>query len=1250
MGFIDGLKTGFQSLVGHKMVPAYPSHGSGQGYRPVPRTSSWNLANLVDLAASYRDAEPQDLVRFARRPHPMLVTQSSWRKAEYFQGLSRKLEEVTPEAVGLERLLDARMVAARKSTVDGPVAQMRAVRGVVAGVRSLAASANDKEGWKTRKQARQYIAREIGQEAQSAALRGDNAVALEAFRAIEDTGAMNGRQLRTYGEILRNSDAAADPASLRIYLECLEQHQWQTARDRQLESFQSQLTEHLSINERTPRHDVAKRMALLARMQAGGGALNVPAKSLGLGYLLLEQPERAVPYLQQASEMDGHDGGETFFFLAQSLFRTDQWDKASEAFSRAIQLGFERSRIAAWQGLALARSGQWSAAYEVFRLAEQNLGPEADAAFFVYWGLACFRMGAVDEARTRFQQAIAKSPAKDARKPGPLPDRVRAQFGLAVCLAHEGEQDAAIALLEKTLDMKQKFAPASHLLGRLLEQKGDRARALRCYRAAVEANPGDLVYVLSLGLALDDDGKPEALQFLNKVMDGGQGSPEVMRRLALGYRKTNQHKNARAWFRKLAEALPGNGDYTRWDARYCATEAAECFNRGDFAQAIRLWEQVHGIWPEDTVEKLGIALLCDASERLKKEWNRSLDCVWPQIARAHQLAPSWNSRYLNALSLLVRGDYAGSGVEFAALGEGAEARPEVRFFAMLARYLGGDDAAINEFNSFETLPGLQGLNAMVGLLQIQAAARNENFKLAAERVEEWLKLPDCLQAAAANRSEVNALIWMCLKRAELRVTKISKIVLSMKAQSETFWMPAIAAASSLEPRKRRAGEGEPPALELCDRQLLTALDSLPEQERDALQAELAEFLRYRIEDAVYRGDLVLAADLLDRLVHLPGVDLKATGRLESVIQRRLHFPSHEKAYALIHSDPESARATWLERLKMFPGEHDSLEHLAALAWTRAYDRGQAADQSRNRAEGMKDGNAERKQLEQETARDYEAAISYFVEGLGHFQQLYEDPRYWDALRTKGRLLATAKDPFDEAEFDKWRGSALRDHAKALVDFATHAAHHDKSGGTARAKSALARLRNCGLPREMAEGLAASFAKSMMDSDPTALASGQFEQAMARAERVLLMDPDNPEAMDFLVRGHTYRAQQSKNETPTIAADRIGSVRARATRLEELMPNMNQAQRARVIRNLAVYWEETGKKTLAKTGESIDALNRAPGFPCYLVREVRKGLEQAAQDLENAVRLDSVIGLRNRELTQNLQKNLGDIKEIERKNC
>jgi hypothetical protein len=489
---------------------------------------------------------------------------------------------------------------------------------------------------------------------------------------------------------------------------------------------------------------------------------------------------------------------------------------------------------------------------------------------------------------------------------------------------------------------------------------------------------------------------------------------------------------------------------------------------------------------------------------------------------------------------------------------------------------------------------------------------------------------------------VNALVWLCLKQAPIRGGRINALAQAMKKQDAEFWAPALTVLKSIDLRKKPMAEVDAAMMAECDGEFQAVLDKFSEREYEELRIEHAGFLRYCIGDAVQRGDLVRALEMLDRLEKTAYRDVEATGRLRELLDRRLQMPSHEKAYALIDRDPDGAREIWLDRLRMIPGEHASLEHLACLAWDRAFERGAAADAAREKAEQTHNV-GEQKILALDAGRDYEAAISYFVEGIEYFRQLYGDETYWDVLEQKGRQLETTKNPFDQGAFDAWRQSALKEQAKVLVDFAVYVANQDKKEGTSHARSALARLRNCDLPKELVQGLIAEFSRRMLDSDPTVIAQDQFVPAMARAERVLQIDPDNLHALEFLVCGHTYRAGISKGEEEGTVAERIGSVQSKAERLEQLMMSMDADGRKRATRQLSAFWEMLGKKSDEKSTKAF-LTAKDSDFDRRLMPEVRKWTEAANRAFEHAVRLDSSVSLRTAKAQETNNKLLENMRE------
>ncbi len=1194
------------------------------------KESSWNPANGFNLASRYRNAAPGDQIRYAQTPPAVLRLQGGKKRIQYYRELEARLRTLAPDSVtgGVEAIMDARLSAARGCATDGLASEFREVQRLVAELNGMTNLQSPRNGWETRKRAREHIAVRLGSQAQYAAERGEIAAGLEGMRALERTGKMSAAHLRTYSFLLRSQAGAEDLNSLRIYIRCLEAHGWKSGIDPLLGDLQNLLSSKLHIQENTPRSEIAYRIPLIARIQAGGVNAFEWARNMGLALLLIDRPARAIEHLERACSLDDQSG-ESYFFLGRSLYADKKFDRAAKAFEEALRRHYPPSRIAAWNGLALAQSGEWEPAYNFFKTAEQDLAETPDPVFYVFWARASFRMGHRDEAQTLFQRALDLSQSSSDQGPNALLDRSRASHGLAICFLHIGDDRQALAILRQNMDSVATFAPASFLAGRILERLGDIEGALAGYRRAVALNPGEITYKLALGLLLDRNEIPEGLALLSEVAQAGHGGLEPMRRLAMGYRRSGKDYTAQQWFARLAKEDPNN--FRPWELRYLATEATDLFNRREFGKSAALWDEIYKASGDPRARtNLGKALLYDGSSRLRSEWNLERDNVWQQLQRAHELAPCWQSRYLNALAKLVQGQFALSAAEFAELGSGPQSRSEVTFLHALARYLAGDESALSELAVSHDLPEFQNLGALVDLLQIQAAVHAGAFDAALQHVEAFVKRPDYRTVALPNRVQLNALVWTCVARIAQKSgrqrSRLQSFLAGLKENAQDFWLPAVSVGQvALEISNKRPGELRSETLDENQTLLFKALDSIPESERGYIKGNVAEFLCFRVEDAIARGNLVDAMAFLDRLRELEGNDSEYGTRLRNILERHLNRPSHEKAYALIRRDPEQARCIWREQLELNPDEYESLQHLATLSWSRAFDAGNTAVQLLKQCSGMKDTPA-RKKLQKESEDQFNAVIQYISEALDYFRRLYLDERYWELLRDKGQKLTTARNPFDEKEFDAWRAVALQEKAQFFVAFSVFVAGLDATLGPTVAKTALGKMRVCGLTAQTVEILADKFAKDYLGTDPTTILPEQFETVMAQAERVLKMDPENLAALEFVIRGHIHRAESSREE-PGIVADRMAAAKPHALKLEKLGKDTAELRRERNRRDIADFFATLGLKLNRKGNEIVGELNAVAGFPGELIRRLRSSLEDSNDALGRAVRLDPAIKLR-----------------------
>ena len=365
-----------------------------------------------DRAAAYRGRAAQTDTpyrKLAVTSTALLKAEPSWMDRvmggqavmEFYRAKEVRLQKVKPEEVGLEALLDARLAAVRRAATEegDPIDEARAIHQLVASIHEMEYNGPRDKGWEVRRRARHHLAARVGPIADRYRQRNEREAALEAYRALDDTGVISTGQKNAYAQLLPESEESGWE-SLRLQLSCVEE------RPQEFKEQRDVLAERILIGEDTPDDEIRHRLPLVLRAISGKGGIEHLELSAGLGYLRSGKLEQAIRYLSRAHSSNGHDGGRTAFYLAQAHFRARQFHEASESFDAALAQGFPRSRVAAWQGLSLAKDQRWADAYETFRIAEQTLGAEVDSEFFVYWGRASFVMRAVEEAEIRFRQAL----------------------------------------------------------------------------------------------------------------------------------------------------------------------------------------------------------------------------------------------------------------------------------------------------------------------------------------------------------------------------------------------------------------------------------------------------------------------------------------------------------------------------------------------------------------------------------------------------------------------------------------------------------------------------------------------------------------------------------------------------------------------------------------------------------------------------------------------------------------------------
>jgi tetratricopeptide (TPR) repeat protein len=167
---------------------------------------------------------------------------------------------------------------------------------------------------------------------------------------------------------------------------------------------------------------------------------------------------------------------DSFFYLAQACFHTDNKARALEAIERSAELAPTNPTILLKLGEYRAQAGKHQAALEGLQRA-QKLNPD-EPGLDLALGVVHLSLLDVDAARTALQQA-AKS----------QPDNLAVLSNLANACAKARDHAAARQYHQKLLDLGQDEAEYRLGLGAALLGLGDDEAAIRELRRAAEQNP-----------------------------------------------------------------------------------------------------------------------------------------------------------------------------------------------------------------------------------------------------------------------------------------------------------------------------------------------------------------------------------------------------------------------------------------------------------------------------------------------------------------------------------------------------------------------------------------------------------------------------------------------------------------------------------------------------------------------------------------------------------------------------------------
>ncbi len=1076
-----------------------------------------------------------------------------------------------------------------------------------------------------RRQVCDFLAAQLGVAAECLASNGQAEDVLRAYGILDRLGPVHPHRRATHAR-LRWKANDRSPRAVSLYLRALANGSLPGPEGTEIRRF---LEQRLSIDEQQSERELSDRL-FFNLLALSSSRPPIPSlRNAGLAYLRLGKPARGIPYLERAQSLNGTDGA-TAFYLGQALFQTKDFGASTKAFKKSVKAGYSPLRIAAWRGVAYARDRQWEKAVASFEQAEDKAGEVGEGEFYVQWGRACFLMKKVAEAGDRFRRAGAVDRADP-----------RAPYGLGVCLEHEGRTSEAGETLSQIASGWPDFSPAVHRLGRLFLEADQAEEALPHLRRAVELASDDPQYRLSLGLALDQTGDPEALAHLEVAGRSGTGGPEVLRRVALTYYRRGDRQQGESWFAALARVEKDSAAVVRFLARDQASQAVEAFNAGEYRRAMDLFEAAMSAFPDDQAmtERFALALAHDGSSRLR---DGDPTGAWEVLERAYRLAPEqYECRFFHAIGQWAQGDVGSAIASLHGLVGDAERTGMARFVAMVST-LTGDEAGERLARLAEQAEGQEKCGLL--LLKIQLAVERGNFSAAATAVDDWTSDSENMRALSLSRLLANALVAFAKLRATRR--KRQRVIrflqeLSARGGKDLWGSAQILARHAIVVVKGfdRAAEANSQELADCETAYRELLEAATEEEHPLLLEALSRLLRFAAAHHVRHGRLAAALGCLERLEEHGVSLLPALSKLAAILRLRMAKPSHERAYSLLAGDPEAARKVWEELLEGDLSDLHARHHLACLAWSRAYDAAQAGDVG--------------------------TSLQFWREGLEQYRELYASEAYWQALRAKGKALGTtAAHPFDEPAFEAWRREALYLLARKPLELIFHhLAGYDLTKRKkqvdpriAAARSLMEVLRSSGLGEALKQRLGDDLADHYLDPDPTQVPD--YDVSRRRAETVVDIDSANRKARIFLLRCATYEIDTQRKEGDRAFASmakRLANLRRHADWLGRQLDDLSPQQRDRAVGTLVAYYELRGVIKHAEgqqeTGRFNATQRRSAPEARRIVERIKRCYRESDNMLQKSLALDPV-NARVKDLIQHhesqykpLEEGLRQLREI-----
>ena len=220
-------------------------------------------------------------------------------------------------------------------------------------------------------------------------------------------------------------------------------------------------------------------------------------RMLAMAYLESQDHAKAADLLRGDPELERNPSLQFAYGLA--LVRSGRTSEAEVVFARLFARNGASAELSELLGEAYAQQGDFDKAVEAFQRA-LRLQPDALRAN-AGLGVIYLRQGKHAEAEAALRAEIARSPGD-----------LQSQQNLAVVLEAEQRSEDAIPLLRAVLQAKPEFADARYELGKILLAQGNAQEAVEHLAAAARLAPQDANNHYQLGRAYQKLGRTDEAQ------------------------------------------------------------------------------------------------------------------------------------------------------------------------------------------------------------------------------------------------------------------------------------------------------------------------------------------------------------------------------------------------------------------------------------------------------------------------------------------------------------------------------------------------------------------------------------------------------------------------------------------------------------------------------------------------------------------------------------------------------------------